>query len=332
MTAYWRRGLLVLLLLTGGCAIVTGGRNLLAGDPPAPGVRAVPLDRANPERNSVGRLHWLGGLEIDSRDPRFGGYSALEVTAEGRECLALSDRGDWIRLAPHYGREGELSGVSILEFGSLALEAGAPSREKSDRDAEGLAVLPDGRWLVSFEGRHRILVYPSGPEGLARTPEVWPWPNSLQDLPFNRGLEALAALPDGRVLAFLESDGDGPEGRVFLWQDQDWHGLTLAPSGSLRPTGAALLPDGDLLLLQRGFSFFSGLRARLLRIPQEQIQPGAELRGEVLADLAPPLTVDNFEGVTAWRDAQGRTLIALISDDNTSALQRTLLVLFASQE
>lgn len=40
------------------------------------------------------------------------------------------------------------------------------------------------------------------------------------------------------------------------------------------------------------------------------------------------LLVDNFEGVDVRRDAKGRTMIYLVSDDNFMILQRTLLVMF----
>jgi hypothetical protein len=45
-------------------------------------------------------------------------------------------------------------------------------------------------------------------------------------------------------------------------------------------------------------------------------------------DLAPPLTVDNFEGVTAVARPDGRIRFYLISDDNHQSSQRTLLLAF----
>ena len=44
--------------------------------------------------------------------------------------------------------------------------------------------------------------------------------------------------------------------------------------------------------------------------------------------IAPPLTVDNTEGVAARRDNAGHTLIYLLSDNNYSVSQRTLLLMF----
>ena len=52
------------------------------------------------------------------------------------------------------------------------------------------------------------------------------------------------------------------------------------------------------------------------------------LKGELLARFAPPLTVDNFEGLAVARDADGATLVYILSDDNFHFLQRTLLLLF----
>jgi hypothetical protein len=39
-----------------------------------------------------------------------------------------------------------------------------------------------------------------------------------------------------------------------------------------------------------------------------------------------------MEALAVWRDAQGRLLVALMSDDNFSVLQRTLLMLFQLEE
>ena len=81
-------------------------------------------------------------------------------------------------------------------------------------------------------------------------------------------------------------------------------------------------------MLTRFFSLIGGVKARLERVSAATLAAGAELRGALLAHIAPPLTVDNFEGVAALRDADGGTLVYLLSDDNFNAFQRTLLLLF----
>ena len=48
---------------------------------------------------------------------------------------------------------------------------------------------------------------------------------------------------------------------------------------------------------------------------------------DVHGTLLPPLSVDNFEGL-AVREEGGRTFLYIVSDDNFSGSQRTLLMKF----
>ena len=99
---------------------------------------------------------------------------------------------------------------------------------------------------------------------------------------------------------------------------------------SARPDSArpARLPGGDILVLERRYTLIGGVAALLRRLPQESIRRGARLDGAEIARLQPPLNVDNMEGIAARRDGDGGTLIYLLSDDNNSVLQRTLLLMF----
>ena len=83
-----------------------------------------------------------------------------------------------------------------------------------------------------------------------------------------------------------------------------------------------------MILLERRFTLLGGLSARLRRIPLAAIQPGALLDGIEIAELRPPLTLDNFEGVAVHQLSDGTTRITLLSDDNFSPLQRSLIVQF----
>jgi hypothetical protein len=95
---------------------------------------------------------------------------------------------------------------------------------------------------------------------------------------------------------------------------------------------AVLLPSGDLLILERKFSWFTGVDIRIRAIPLKSIAPGALVDGPVLfkADLGHE--IDNMEGIDAHVTADGETVLTLVSDDNFSMLQRTLLLQFALVE
>jgi hypothetical protein len=62
----------------------------------------------------------------------------------------------------------------------------------------------------------------------------------------------------------------------------------------------------------------------------KDIRAGKIWQGHPIAHLAPPLAVDNMEGIEVTQE-RGETLVWLVSDDNFSPLQRSLLMKFALQ-
>ena len=148
----------------------------------------------------------------------------------------------------------------------------------------------------------------------------------------NSGIEALATLADGALLAIAEGRDDEAASPAFLRRDGIWTELVYPRAPGFRPTGATTLPGGDLLVVERSFNIIDGVGARLRRIAAAAIVPGATLEGDILAVLRPPLTLDNMEGVAARRTAAGETLVYLVSDDNFRMGQRTLLLVFALSE
>lgn len=293
----------------------------------------IPLNDREPGLEKIGALTYTGGLVLSSPDKRFGGFSGLLASAGGRTLIAVSDKGHLLTLAVTLDGNGRLIGVADADMVPIKDEDGAPLSGKRNSDAESLAQAPDGSVLIAFERRHRIDAY-AGPDGAARPLSV---PPQFTLMPSNGGVESLTGLSDGRLLALSEgfqtSEGLmgwlGTPGKNGTW---DWETLTYPYDGRFVPTGAATLPGGDILVLERSYSPLEGVRVRLRRIPARQMIPGSLLGGPVLADLAEPFSVDNFEGVAVFRDAAGRLRVVLISDDNFSALQRTLLLSFALDE
>ena len=90
----------------------------------------------------------------------------------------------------------------------------------------------------------------------------------------------------------------------------------------------ALLPSGDLLVLERRFTWTSGVAIRLRRIAAAAIRPGALVDGPELLFADMGYQIDNMEGLGVHRNAEGDVVLTLISDDNFSILQRTLLLQF----
>ena len=111
-----------------------------------------------------------------------------------------------------------------------------------------------------------------------------------------------------------------------------WSRFGYRPERDLSPAGAAGLPDGDLVVLERGFRLLLGFRVRIARVPAAQLREGAIAQGREVARLDGRFTIDNFEGIATRTGPRGETLLYVISDDNFNIFQRTLLMVFALEE
>jgi hypothetical protein len=157
-------------------------------------------------------------------------------------------------------------------------------------------------------------------------------------LPRNKGLEALVFVPDGSglagaLVAISERGLDGAGNiNAFLIGGPKPGGFAVKRTADYDVSDAALLPAGNLLLLERKFNWTSGLAMRIRRIAMATIMPGALVDGPVLLEADMRSEIDNMEGISIHRGAGGEIVLTLISDDNFSLLQRTLLLQFALVE
>jgi hypothetical protein len=280
----------------------------------------VPLNYRDHRIHTIGKLRYRGGLSLSAGEPHFGGLSGLIVSADGARITAVSDMGYWLTGSLGYGA-GDLVSIADVAMGPLLAPDGTRTTGKLRGDAE--SITPDGRggFLVGFEQTHRLWRYPT----LAGRPTPVQAPKELSQAPANGGLEALAKLDDGRFLALTEQLAAPGGTRGWIGGPERWQPLSLVADGGFAPTAAAVLPGGDLLVLERRFP---PVGARVLRIDAASIKPGATLAGEELARLEGATVVDNLEGIAARKGSNGETLIYLLSDDNFNPLQQTLLLMF----
>jgi len=289
----------------------------------------IELSPGQPAVRQVGKLTWRGGLHITSPDKRFGGYSGLERLPDGR-LAAVSDVGHWLVFQPVFDMDGQLVGVFDGRIEPLKDENGQPFKTKRLADAESLRRDRNGALLVGFERQHRVLRY----DGIGAAGKKLVGLADLAAQPYNGGIEAMAAWPDGRLLLISEQ-GRTDDGGLKAWLRArgEWHELSYAISGEHQPTDAAALPSGDLLVLERRYGLFVTQGTRIIRVPAQRVVPGGQLYGEVLADWEKPMSIDNMEAMAVARGPKdspddGAVLLWLLSDDNQSKSQRTLLMLF----
>lgn len=298
---------------------------------PGPGLRPIaveatpiPLDMRDPGRAVVGRLRYMGGLELRSDDARFGGISGLRLSSPGR-LVAITDGGQWVTL-DLVEKAGRLVGMKGVSIGLIRGPLREPLKGKAYADAEALEI-QGKRLTVAFEREHRVWHYRE-PGGSAES-EAFPDTRWLEGLPANSGVEAMAKLGTAWLYLAEASDADGTSQGVLAVTG----GLTRTfgrvrfelPAG-FRPTDAQALDDDRVLLLGRRYAPLSGMAAvvAILPIDKAGLKAGP---AQVIATIEPPLSVDNMEGLAVTHEG-GRPFVYLISDDNFSPLQRTLLMKF----
>lgn len=297
------------------------------GDAIEVAARPVPLNPTDPSQQTLGPLRYRGGLALSSRDARFGGLSDLRVDPDGAGVVGITDEGGWWTARLVYDDNGRLTGFVDARVGRLHDLEGRLLPDKDWQDAESLARLPNGVRVVGFERHQRLWQY--GADSLDGHARAFATPPGLDNAPRNGGIEAMTSLRDGRLLALTEELKERGTVRGWVECRSAWSRLNYRYERGLRPSGAATLPSGDVLILDRAFDRETGVEIRIQRVKIEDIRPGAILEGTTVARMARPLTVDNFEGIDAGPGAPGESLLYLVSDDNFDGQQRTLLLVFA---
>ena len=298
-------------------------------------VKAVAIDAFDaraPERHRVGALDFVGGLDLTSRFREFGGFSALRML-DAERFIALSDRGYWLTGRIVYAR-GRPSAIADAEMAPMLGPDGRTLRATGWYDTESLAFDDTNRLYVGIERVHRIVRFDFATSGVLARAEPIATPPDLSRLPSNKGIEALAYVPAGQALAgtliaISERGLDRARNiKAFLIGGPAPGEFSVRRRDDFDVSDCALLPSGDLVLLERRFSWMSGMALRLRRIAAAAIRDGATVDGPILMAADMGSQIDNMEGLGIHRDATGATVLTLISDDNFSFLQRTLLLQF----
>lgn len=319
----------------------------------------VPLQGLNPFRKEVGKLTFVAGFHLTSTEERFGGLSGLDVRADDG-LLAVSDEGDfvWVDLAA--------DGVTptSARIASMLDAKGAPLSGKADGDAEGLALNGDIA-LVSFERNHRLLAFDIGKCGaVARGAPVTfgafggrfdkAFQRAKVQIESNQGPEGLAITPDWRVFAGLEAPArQGALVSARAIEARPEFDLAIG-AGAPELVGLDILPVGgeseDVRLFSLHRASGTPLATNAITVVESRLTPELEqpesqarVSGEVperarlryrvvstriLAEMNVMLTVDNFEGLAAKALPGGGVRFFIVSDNNFSARQRTLLMVY----
>ncbi len=289
---------------------------------------------------SFGKLTWRGGLHLKSADKRFGGFSGLAISRDGKRVVSISDDGWWLTAKLGY-TAGKLRAVSSAEMGPLRDRKGRRPGSKWRRDAEALAPMGartvDGTLLVGYESRVRIEAFRVHKQGFSSRPKPVRFPREIARGPRNKQLEGLGRFWEGPLKGWLIATSElnldkAGNIRGWAWRGKHTRRFSLRRFDDYSVTDLAILPGGEqFVTLERSFppSQLVGMAVR--RFQTSDLKDGTIVDGELLfSGRVPFYTIDNMEGIAAHRADDGELRLTMISDDNFNrTVQRTLLLQFA---
>lgn len=319
------RRTIALLILLLGVALTTWARSERVLVVPNDTLHFTALKLPPPDKLQahLGPFRLAGAWEMKLGDYRFGGYSALLALPDGR-LLAISDFGRFLTFMPPGGDQRYTP-----KHGDLLKD---PRNDKRGVDSESATRDPrTGQIWLGLEYRNAFVRLGPNWRETGRAA-----PSSMAHWGLNSGPEAMLRLADGRFVALSEG------ARNWFWPSR--HDGVVFPGDPVRrpeagqrftfqgptafdPVDMSQLPDGRVLVLMRTLIWplperFAG---RLAIGDPRHIREGATWRVTEVARLASTLPVDNFEGLAVVPQKNGTLIVWLISDDNQTRLQRTLL-------
>ena len=161
-----------------------------------------------------------------------------------------------------------------------------------------------------------------------------PLPPGIANLPNNKGLECLEFVPipmpgAGTLIAISERGLDSAGNiRGFLIGGPNPGEFSVVRHDDFEVSDCAILPDGALALLERRFTWTTGVAIRIRRVPLTEFVPGAAVDGDRILSADMGYQIDNLEGLSINRASNGDLMLTMVSDDNFSRLQRTILLQF----
>jgi hypothetical protein len=305
-------------------------------------VTSVPVERfmSAGVGEPVQGLVWRGGIEMQSPIDTFGGLSGLGFVSDDQKLVLVSDRGNFISGQLIYDEAGRVASLIGVSIEPLQNSRGAELPRAYARDSESLAVVyrngVPAAVRVGFENLTRVADFDLAdgkPQGAAREIAIPKW---LTDTRTNETLEAVCIAPPaspvaGSTLLISEGifDADGNR-RGYMLGKADTGPISYVSGDGTNPTDCAFLPNGDLLVLERGVALIA-FRMRLVRIPAAEVRPGAILSGVPLLETTGG-DVDNMEALAVHAAPDGSTRITMVSDNNFNEWQRNLLLQFSLPE
>ncbi len=293
---------------------------------------ALTLSSSQLEKYEKNNFKILGVIQINQsayKEHRLIEFSGIAWDQDQQNLVILSDRGFIIHTKPVFNKN-QLIDLKLLSYYPLLDTNGKELKHKAS-DSEGLALINsnnnrynDTKLLVSFERKPRVVRYSI--EGKLISTETIN--NDLNDIKnyqsANKALEAITLHNDFNIITGPERPLDKNNNLLSLHNLNDKQWLFKPDNenyGSL--VGLTTLPNNKIIALER---IFPGIFAGMSNVIHLLTLDENILKQETIVKLQAEYGYfnENFEGISWHKNNR----FFMISDNNDSLFQRTLLIYF----
>lgn len=262
----------------------------------------------------AGPLRFRGAIGLQSRVEHFGSFSGLHISHDGKSLIAIG-WGSWLTGSLEYDPSGNLSGFRLTSEFPILDQSGNAVKDNKNQDAESL-FQSHGYYYVGFETNNRIWRYhqiTTNAEQVDLPPEV------SADVPSWGGFSSVVGTLSGKMLALTEGgrDKDGNT-KGWIWGSEGSGLIWLRAARGWLPVDLALLPNGDLLLVEVRRGSKRSWNNRFSRIDEVQVRVGNVMQASPLTVLSPPDYHERIEGLHAAVGNNGETFVYAISDSSNN--------------
>ena len=261
-------------------------------------------------------LNLFGSKILKYEDDDFGGISGLTISKNGENFVMISDKSFFFKGKIIRDNLNKITDLKILEKGKLSSSKGEILTGKNI-DSESIVKINRNGYYISFESNNRIMYH----ETLKSPGKFMPKHSDFNKLLFNDGIEALAIKENGELYAIPELPPKGKDYHpIYKFNNNEWSIIDeIKIDQGFKVVDAEMIDDKNLITLERKFSFYDGFKIRLRRIIFEK---NNIKNSEILLESL-PWEYYNFEGLSKWKDSNGKIYLTLISDNQFSPLLKT---------
>ena len=256
---------------------------------------------------------------LDAKEIHFPDKNNLAFTEisdlayKNKKLFAVGDKGVLYIMGILIDKD-TITKLKLISAARLKDESGKKLRKKY-RDSEGL-VFVDDKLAISFEGKERIDLYDFNGVKIKNLQIHKKLKNEKDYQGNNKGLEAVAFSKKYGIITAPEKPLKNKKIRTVYAKDKVWK---FKAEGSI--SGMEFISKNKLLILFRDFSYVT--RERITTLVELNLK-NSQTKVIVKMDSYKGWKLDNFEGLTRVE----KNKFLMMSDDNDSLFQKTLLVLF----